>query len=116
MEHNFLKSYTTHDEALLKTMTHMIETHPNAEITMASYNVINVKGDGLGEFLQELVNQVPVLNMKTYKVKKSNSKFKQVKHETVDTGVEKNCVWFTFFELDLRERMNIPPTESVKIV
>lgn len=98
-QHNFLKSFTKHDEQLLSTMTHMIETHPNAKVTMASFNVINVEGDGLGEFLQELVNQVPVLNMRTFKIKKSTAKHRQVKHEIVDSGVEEHSVMFTFHDL-----------------
>lgn len=110
---NFLKSSTKDDEALLATMTHMIETHPNATITMASFNVINIEGDGLGEFLQELVKQVPVLNMKTYKIKKSTGKHRQVKHNFVDNGVEKHSVMFTFANLEKRERMRIPPNQPL---
>ena len=94
---NYLKSFTKHDEQLLEVMMNMINTHPNAKILMASYNVINIEGNGLGEFLQELVKQVPVLEMTTYKIKQSNGKFKQVKHQVVDNGVEKNCVWFKFY-------------------
>lgn len=112
---NHLKSTSKHDEALLVTMYNMIESHPNAHVTMASFNVINIEGDGLGEFLQELVKQVPVLKMRTYKIKKSNGKHKQRKHEVVDNGLEKNCVWFTFYGLEKRERMNIPPSQPVDV-
>lgn len=112
---NHLKSYSTHDEQLLAVMTNMIESHPDAKILMASYNVINIEGDGLGEFLQEIVKQVPVLKMRTYKIKKSNGKHKQRKHEVVDNGLEKNCVWFTFYGLEKRERMNIPPSQPVDV-
>ena len=103
------------DLHLLKTMTMMIETHPDATVTMASSNAINVSGDGIGDFLQELVNQVPVLNMKYYQSKsKSNSTFVQCKHKRVDRGVETHCIQFTFYELDYRKRMNIPPNQPVR--
>ena len=111
--HNHLKSSTSHDEQLLATMTHMVASHPNAKITMASFNVINIEGDGLGEFLQELVNQVPVLDMKVYKVKQSAPR--QTKHKVVDNGLEKHCIHFNFYRLDYRRRLNIPPSEEVNI-
>lgn len=104
---NFLKSMSKHDEAVLATMTNMINTHPNANIRMASFNVISIEGDGLGDFLQGLVKQVPVLNMKVYKVKPSGTP-KQAKHEVVNNGKDIHCIYFTFFELERRERMGIP--------
>ena len=112
--HNYLQSYSVHDEQLLATMTHMVASHPNAKITMASFNVINVEGNGLGEFLQELVNQVPALDMKVYKVKKSVPR--QSKHKVVDNGLEKHSIYFTFHELEYRKRMNIPPNQAVNII
>ena len=110
--HLHLKSLgNPHDEALLATMTHMVETHPNARITMASVNVINVEGNGLGEFLNELVKQVPVLGMRVYKSKRG--KQIQSKHRKVDNGLETHSIHFTFHNLEVRERMGIPPTEAV---
>ena len=111
VNHLHLKSSTKHDEALLATMTHMVETHPNARITMASANVINVEGNGLGEFLNELVKQVPVLEMHVYKVKQSRNI--QCKHKQVNNGLEKHSIHFNFHNLEVRERMGIPPTEAV---
>ena len=109
-----LKSSSKHDEAILAVMAHMIESHPNATITMASSNVINVTGNGLGPFLKALVNQVPVLNMNHYQSKRQ--KQKQFKHKMVDNGgAETHCIHFTFYELDYRERMNIPPNQAVNL-
>ena len=111
MKHNHLKSSTKHDEHLLATMTFMVGSHPDANITMASSNVINVEGDGLGEFLECIVNQVPVLGMHVYKVKQNKSI--QCKHKQVNNGLEKHSIHFTFYELEVRERMNIPPNQPV---
>jgi len=91
---NHLKSFSKHDEQLLATMTHMIDSHPNAHVTMASFNVINVEGNGLGGFLQGLVNQVPVQDMRVYKAKQTQPR--QVKHKVVNTGLEKHTIYFTF--------------------
>ena len=96
---HYLKSFTKHDEALLKTMVGMIETHPQANITMASYNMINVEGNGLKDFLQGLVNQVPVLDMKMYKVKQTNTKKRQGKHKVVETNKDIHSIYFTFYNL-----------------
>ena len=104
---NHLKSYSVHDEAVLATMTHMIEAHPNANVTMASFNVINVEGNGLGAFLQELVKQVPVLEMKAYKTRHNNPK--KSKHTVVDNGLEKFTVFFTFHGLADAKKKGVAP-------
>ena len=118
-DRNFLRCEgdSKHDKALLSVMTFMIESNPNANVTMAQNCFITVEGDGLFPFLEALVNQVPVLDMKVYKIKKSNknSKFRRVKHETVDNGLEKFGVYFKFHELDYRKRMNIPHSEAVHL-
>ena len=110
---HFLKSDTKHDEALLKTMTHMINSHPNATITMASFNAINIEGNGLGEFLNELVKQVPVLKMRVFKIREESPK--QVKHKVNVTDVEKHTVIFTFHGIEHRERMKIPLNQPLDI-
>ena len=114
IKQNFLKSSTKHDEAVLKTMTHMINSHPNATITMASFNAINIEGNGLGEFLNELVKQVPVLEMKVYKIRETEPP-KQVKHKVNVTDVERHTVIFTFYSIEYRERMKIPLNQPLDI-
>ena len=108
MDRNFLKSTTIHDEALLSAMTNMIATHPNAEIKMASFNAINIKGDGVDQFLEELVNQVPVLEMSLIKVKKTDAK--QHKHQKSSAT---HCIHFSFHNSDVRKRMKIPSNVSL---
>ncbi len=109
---NHLKSFSVHDEMLLATMTHMVNTHPNARVLMASCNVINVEGDDLDDFLNELVKQVPVFGMKVFKVKKCVNP-KQIKHDVINNGLDIHSIHFTFHELDHRRRMNIPQNQAV---
>ena len=109
----FLKSFDDiHDESLMEVMVHMIESHQNAEILMASSNVINVGGKNLTDFLQTLVSLVPVRDMKVYKCK-PHGEPKQIKHEIRYKG-EVHSIHFTFYELEMRRLLKIPPTKEMK--
>ena len=97
MNQNHLKSFTKHDEALLETMTNMLASHPDASIIEASYNIIKVKGDNLKEFISILIDQIPVLDMKMYKIKRKEGK--QTKYTKIFHKQDVHCVYFTFYNL-----------------
>ena len=94
---NYLQSFTEHDEALLVTMMHMIDTNPNVKIIEASYNIIKIEGNNLEKFLNALVKTTPILDMKAYKVHKKQPK--QKKYKTNTDEYDLYCVYFTFYNL-----------------
>ena len=94
MRNNFLKSFSVHDEQLLTVMYNMVKDNPNTNVTEASHNVLNIEGN-VKEFLESLVQVVPVLNMKMYKIKTP-------KTEKLDCDV--HCIYFTFHNLDVERR------------
>lgn len=98
-QNNFLKSFTTHDTQLLCAMTNMINTNPNARIIEASFNLIKVMGNDLEDFLDVVVSQVPVLDMKVSQVKNT-----KLNRNNPDCDI--HCVFFTFHGVDKRRRMN----------
>ena len=72
---NTIKKMTRHqkqDQHLLKVLDNIIRTNPNVESTLAEHFTIKVLGDDLDEMLNNLVNTIQVLNLRTYKVLPQN--------------------------------------------
>jgi hypothetical protein len=86
------------DKHLMEVMDNMIQTNKNVTETLALNNTIQIKGDNVQDFLNVLVNQVPVLNMRTYKANPKNT------HIT-DTDV--NVVLFAHHLVEHFERMGL---------
>lgn len=71
-----------HDNHLMMVIENMI----NDVHTISHSNTITVIGNGMESTLKEIINQVPVLDMRVYKVDSKNLK---------DDDVEVHVIYFT---------------------
>lgn len=90
-----MDNHEMHDAHLMNVMSNMINSL-GVQDTFSHSNTIRVTGDGLGDVLNVLVGQVPVLNMKVYKVAPRNIH---------DTDQDVHIMYFSSILLDHHDRM-----------
>ena len=106
MAKKIVEKKTTHqlqDEHLMGVMENMVQTL--GVRTTSHSNTIKVVGDGVGDVLQALVEQVPVLDMKVYKVGPQNS----------GVPVDVHVIHFTSNLLEHGHRMRLGRVMGLKV-
>lgn len=92
-----LSNHKIQDNHLMNTIGGIVTGLTGVQSTILHSNTIKVIGNGLGDALQTIVDQIPVLDMKVYKVNPKN-----VKHTDLDVHI----IYFTPNLLDANRRMN----------